>query len=136
MYMIFVQAIQHMKSYYVELVVIIMTKSRGKKKKKKKTLLKYYTLAAALVAKLCIFLKVVHASVLYKMFLVALAALLLHAARFWLDVKKGYNPRRSSTTSTPSTTTTTTTAATGVGETRTIPMPRALRIPTKNPSSQ
>ncbi|KAJ8941683.1 hypothetical protein NQ314_010329 [Rhamnusium bicolor] len=68
--------------------------NRGKKKKKKKAMLKYLAIAAAIVAKISFLFKLFHASLQFKMFLIGLSSLLLHLAKFWLDIKRGYNPPR------------------------------------------
>ncbi|KAJ8955834.1 hypothetical protein NQ318_005378, partial [Aromia moschata] len=67
-------------------------RSQRQEEEEKSQLLKYYTIAVAIAAKLALLLKLLHTSVQYKLFLVSLASLLLHAAKFWLDVKKGYHP--------------------------------------------
>ncbi|XP_023310779.1 uncharacterized protein LOC111691748 [Anoplophora glabripennis] len=63
-----------------------------KKKKKMKEILKYSAIAAAVVAKVNFLFKLFHASLQLKLFLVSLGGLILHLVKFWLDVKRGYNP--------------------------------------------
>ncbi|KAJ8923955.1 hypothetical protein NQ315_006731 [Exocentrus adspersus] len=66
---------------------------RGHKKKKKlKEILKYSAIVAAIVTKVNFLFKLFHASLQFKMFLVSLAGLIVHLVKFWLDVKRGYNP--------------------------------------------
>lgn len=70
---------------------------RGKKKKKKekiKALIKLFLIGALLKAKLTLLLKLLSAALQVKFFLVALAGLILNAARFYLDLKKGHHPQK------------------------------------------
>lgn len=74
---------------------IFIPEPRGKKKKKKLVaLIKLLLLGAVIKAKLALFLKLLAVKLQLKFFLVALAGLLLNAARFYLDLKKGHQPQK------------------------------------------
>lgn len=57
-----------------------------------KDILKYSAIAAAVAAKISFLFKLFHASLQLKLFLVSLGGLVLHLVKFWLDIKRGYNP--------------------------------------------
>ncbi|XP_044266064.1 uncharacterized protein LOC123012240 [Tribolium madens] len=69
--------------------------SRKKKKKGKLiALIKLIIIGIVLKAKLTLLLKALSAALQVKFFLVALAGLILNAARFYLDLKKGHQPQK------------------------------------------
>lgn len=71
------------------------SEARGKKKKKKLVgLIKLLLLGAVIKAKLALLLKVLAVKLQIKFFLVALAGLVLNAARFYLDLKRGHQPQK------------------------------------------
>lgn len=73
----------------------IVADARGKKKKQKLVgLIKLLILGAVLKAKLTLLLKLLAVKLQIKFFLVALAGLILNAARFYLDLKKGHQPQK------------------------------------------
>lgn len=72
----------------------IVTRGKKHKKKFKKALLKLVVLAAVLKVKLEFFLKVLATHLQVKFFIIALFGLLLNAAKFWLDLKKGHSPQK------------------------------------------
>lgn len=55
-------------------------------------MLKYAAIAAAVAAKVSFLFKLFHASLQLKLFLVSLGGLILHLVKFWLDIKRSYNP--------------------------------------------
>ncbi|KAK5647221.1 hypothetical protein RI129_002113 [Pyrocoelia pectoralis] len=66
--------------------------SRKKKKKKKlKAIIKFIAIAAILIIKLNIILKLLAAKLQIKFFLIAAVNLIINLARFWWDLKKGHN---------------------------------------------
>lgn len=73
----------------------IVLEGRGKKKKQKLVaLIKLLILGAVIKAKLTLLLKLLAVKLQIKFFLVALAGLILNAARFYLDLKKGHQPQK------------------------------------------
>lgn len=70
--------------------------TRGKKKKKqfKKAILKLLVLAALLKVKFEFLLKVMATHLQVKFFIIAALGLLLNAAKFWIDLKKGHSPQK------------------------------------------
>ncbi|EFA06938.1 uncharacterized protein LOC103313673 [Tribolium castaneum] len=69
--------------------------SRKKKKKEKLIgLIKLIIIGIVLKAKITLLLKALSAALQVKFFLVALAGLILNAARFYLDLKKGHQPQK------------------------------------------
>ncbi|XP_019868689.2 uncharacterized protein LOC109597444 isoform X2 [Aethina tumida] len=72
----------------------------GRKKEKKKkikkliSVIKFLVLGGALKAVIGTLLKLFHAHLQVKFLLIALAGLLLNAARFWIDLKKGHSPQK------------------------------------------
>ncbi|RZC40222.1 hypothetical protein BDFB_003128 [Asbolus verrucosus] len=71
-----------------------VAESRGKKKKKLVGLIKLILIGLALFLKLKLLLKLLAAALQVKFFLVALAQLILNAARFYLDLKKKHQPQK------------------------------------------
>lgn len=74
--------------------MFLFSEGRGKKKKKIVGLIKLLILGAVIKAKLALLLKVLAVKLQIKFFLVALAGLILNAARFYLDLKKGHQPQK------------------------------------------
>lgn len=79
---------------------IYKTFIEGRKKEKKKkikkliSVIKFLVLGGALKAVIGTLLKLFHAHLQVKFLLIALAGLLLNAARFWIDLKKGHSPQK------------------------------------------
>lgn len=67
---------------------------KKKKKGKLKNIIKFIVLAIALFGKLTILLKVLAAHLQVKFLIIAAAGLVLNAARFYLDLKKGHQPQK------------------------------------------
>lgn len=77
--------------------VTIFTDARGKQKKKKKkykSLLQILAVGFVIYKKICLILKLFHAALQFKFYLIALGGLLLHATKFWLSVKKESHPTK------------------------------------------
>ncbi|XP_045460010.1 uncharacterized protein LOC123670560 [Harmonia axyridis] len=71
----------------------------GRKKKKKKihkliALIKLLILGAVIAVKLIVLLKIFAAHLQIKFLMIAFAGLLINAARFYFDLKKGHNPQK------------------------------------------
>ena len=81
-------------------LVILLSKSgvaepRKKKKIKKLiALIKLIVIGLIIKAKITLLLKMLSAALQVKFFLVALAGLILNAARFYIDLKKGHQPQK------------------------------------------
>ncbi|XP_022909838.2 uncharacterized protein [Onthophagus taurus] len=67
---------------------------RGKKKKKKKAIIKLLLLGAVAATKIKLILKALAIHLQVKFLFIALASLLLNAARFYLELKKGHQPQK------------------------------------------
>ncbi|XP_050518022.1 uncharacterized protein LOC126892510 isoform X3 [Diabrotica virgifera virgifera] len=63
-----------------------------KKKKLRRKVMKYLAVAAAIIVKISLMLKMFGAAVQLKFLMIGFITLIFHILRFWLDVKKGYNP--------------------------------------------
>lgn len=73
----------------------ISAESRGKKKKKKKKfIIKLLILGIVLFFKITLLLKVLAAHLQIKFLLIAAAGLIINAARFYIELKKGHNPQK------------------------------------------
>ncbi|XP_017778214.1 PREDICTED: uncharacterized protein LOC108563909 [Nicrophorus vespilloides] len=68
---------------------------RGKKKKKKlKAIIKLLVLGVVLFGKITLLLKILAAHLQIKFLIIAAAGLLINAARFYFDLKKGHQPQK------------------------------------------
>lgn len=79
-------------------MIFLASEARGKKKKEKKkkikAIIKLLILGIVVYGKVTLLLKILAAHLQFKFLAIAAAGLLINAARFYLDLKKGHHPQK------------------------------------------